>query len=42
LIGPLWFGIGRAYEVLGLYKEAQLSYDKSNRLAEGATAAQGK
>ena len=39
----LWYGLGTAYEELGLYKEAQLSYEKSNKLAQqSAPADSGK
>jgi tetratricopeptide (TPR) repeat protein len=32
--GTLWYGLGTAYEELGLYKEAQHSYERSSRLAQ--------
>jgi tetratricopeptide (TPR) repeat protein len=31
--GTLWYGLGTAYEELGLYKEAQHSYERSSELA---------
>ena len=31
--GTLWYGLGTAYEELGLYKEAQHSYERSSQLA---------
>ncbi|GEM_PF-1396129 len=31
--GTLWYGLGTAYEELGLFKEAQFSYERSSRLA---------
>lgn len=30
----LWYGLGTAYEELGLYKEAQHSYERSSQLAQ--------
>ncbi len=36
----LWYGLGTAYEELGLYKEAQLAYGNSNALAGGASEPQ--
>jgi len=32
--GTLWYGLGTAYEELGLYKEAQHSYERSSKLAQ--------
>ncbi len=32
--GTLWYGLGTAYEELGLYKEAQLSYERSSLIAQ--------
>src|SRR5262249_27499708 len=32
--GTMWYGLGTAYEALGLFKEAQRSYERSSQLTQ--------